>query len=126
MNMVEAPIQLDASMGWVNAVQEMLLYVSPWLVKLLPAVPDKWNKGEFTGLCFNTGTISLSWDKQIGKFQANLVATRETSITLKLPDWFSKYSFIGTGVVIVSSTIGTGYYELKMMAGQSLEIASTE
>ncbi|CAN7307784.1 glycoside hydrolase N-terminal domain-containing protein [Paenibacillus sp. LjRoot153] len=126
MNMVEAPIQLDASMGWVNAVQEMLLYVSPWLVKLLPAVPDKWKKGEFTGLCFTTGTISMSWDKQIGKFQANLVANRETNITLKLPEWFNEYSFSGSGVAIASSTFGKGYYELKMMAGQSLVITVTE
>ena len=41
-----APVQLDALMGYVNAVQEMILYSSEKLVKLLPALPDNMSKGK--------------------------------------------------------------------------------
>ncbi|WP_248924058.1 glycosyl hydrolase family 95 catalytic domain-containing protein [Paenibacillus hamazuiensis] len=128
MNMPEAPVQLDAAMGWVNAVQEMLLYVSPSLVKLLPAVPDKWSKGEFAGLRFCTGTVSLSWDKTAGTFRARLTAGRYTCITVKLPEWFNNYTLTreGDGVSVVPSPVGKGCYELKMKAGESQLIAASK
>lgn len=40
-----APVQLDAVVGYVNAIQEMLVYSSEELVKLLPALSDELKKG---------------------------------------------------------------------------------
>jgi alpha-L-fucosidase 2 len=59
-----APIQLDASMGVVNALQEMLLFVSDGIVKLLPALPKRLSKGSVKDLRFMTGQISFEWTRR--------------------------------------------------------------
>lgn len=122
MNMTEAPIQMDANMGWVNAVQEMLLYVSPKMVKLLPALPDKWNKGSVSGLRCCTGTVSVSWDRQAGTFSAQLVAERTTEIVVSLPPMFKSYTLSGEDVGIAPSRLGANCYEISMKPGQSLHV----
>ena len=80
-----APIQLDANMGWVNAVQEMP-QVSPDMVKLLPA-PERWRSGRLSDWRFHTGRITVEWDRDAGMFHAKLEAERETNILVSLPPW---------------------------------------
>ncbi|MFC0215759.1 glycoside hydrolase N-terminal domain-containing protein [Paenibacillus chartarius] len=87
MHMPAAPVQLDANLGWVNAVQEMLLQVSPSLVKLLPALPSRLRKGRLAGWRFHTGQVSMNWDLEAGILRAELMAERDTDIVVKLPDW---------------------------------------
>jgi alpha-L-fucosidase 2 len=90
----KAPMQLDANMGIVNALQEMLLYVSKDLVKVLPACPNKFSKGSVKGFRFCTGEIDFSWDKELGKFSSELKAKRETNITLLLPEICEEYELL--------------------------------
>ncbi|TMV44731.1 glycoside hydrolase family 95 protein [Paenibacillus mesophilus] len=85
----KAPVQLDGNMGWVSAVQEMLLYVSPKLVKLLPALPAAWSNGAVRGLRFCAGSISLEWDAEHGTFAASLHAERDASFRVKTPPMFA-------------------------------------
>ncbi|GIN55686.1 hypothetical protein J8TS2_00050 [Lederbergia ruris] len=92
MNSQTAPVQLDANLGWINAVQEMLIYVSSSLVKLLPALPSKWKQGKVENLCFTTGKISFSWDVEAKQFLGKIVAQRETAIRIVLPE-FCQYNF---------------------------------
>ncbi|MBD3919219.1 glycoside hydrolase N-terminal domain-containing protein [Paenibacillus sp. PR3] len=122
LNMEEAPIQLDANMGWVNAVQEMLLYVSPTMVKLLPALPDRWPSGKVTDLRFCTGKVSFEWNREEGTFRAELTAERNTKITLKLPTAFDHYSISGYNVTFTSSTLGEGFYDVMMVKDGRLVI----
>ncbi|WP_249281000.1 glycoside hydrolase N-terminal domain-containing protein [Paenibacillus sp. 7516] len=82
-----APVQLDANMGWVNAVQEMLLQVSPQRIKLLPALPARMLRGELQNWRIPGGALSLAWDRKSGIFQAELAATRRISSKVQLPDW---------------------------------------
>ena len=63
LQMPSAPIQLDANLGWAAAVQEMLLYASPELIKILPACPGKWEQGQVEGLRFCTGAADISWNR---------------------------------------------------------------
>jgi len=123
MNMTEAPIQMDANMGWVNAVQEMLLYVSPKLVKLLPALPDKWEQGSVTDLRFCTGKLSMSWDTRKGSFSAKLVSERATAITIKLPEKFDAYSWSGDSSKVKASALGRHCYELRLEPGEILTVS---
>ncbi|UQZ85079.1 hypothetical protein SK3146_04362 [Paenibacillus konkukensis] len=122
MNMAEAPIQMDANMGWVNAVQEMLLYVSPKFVKLLPALPGKWKKGKAADLRFCTGTVSFEWNMPEGMFAAQLAAERGTSVVLKLPDHFQSYAWSGDTARVTPSAWGEGCYEVRLEAGQKLSM----
>ncbi|WP_036746708.1 glycosyl hydrolase family 95 catalytic domain-containing protein [Paenibacillus sp. UNC451MF] len=120
MNMPEAPIQMDANMGWVNAVQEMLLYVSPKLVKLLPALPDKWDQGTVTDLRFSTGRLSMSWDRRKGAFSAEFTAERATNMTVKLPELFDNYCWSGDDSKIKASSLGSNCFELYLEPGEVL------
>ncbi|MEO2203509.1 glycoside hydrolase N-terminal domain-containing protein [Paenibacillus pabuli] len=87
LTMDAAPVQLDANMGWVNAVQEMLLLVSPERIKLLPALPARWIRGELKGWCILGGVLNLAWDRQRESFQAELTANRRMNTKLQLPEW---------------------------------------
>lgn len=79
-----APVQLDAQMGTVNAMQEMLLFVSPKRVKLLQACPAQFPKGSAL-LHYCDGTVKLQWNLQNQICRAVFTASRQTDITVELP-----------------------------------------
>ncbi|NMO95032.1 glycosyl hydrolase family 95 catalytic domain-containing protein [Paenibacillus lemnae] len=112
MDMPTAPVQLDAALGWVNAVQEMLLYVSPGLVKLLPALPSGWKSGQVKRWRFCTGHLSMEWDRERHFFKAELHAERDTDIALQLP----------AGVTTGGSTLENG---TPLFAKASVDTEST-
>ena len=122
LNMPAAPVQLDANMGWVNAVQEMLLYVSPKLVKLLPALPAKWRRGKAENWRFCTGRVTMEWDLDSGRFAAELFAERETSIVLRLPEQFPSCTFSGEGQYRLENMDGKSRYKVNMSKGAALSV----
>lgn len=79
-----APVQLDALLGSVNAVQEMLIFVSAKNIKLLPACPEKFSSGS-ANLNFFDGTVKLKWDLNKKHYEAEFKAKRDTSFRLELP-----------------------------------------
>ncbi|MFC0331863.1 glycoside hydrolase N-terminal domain-containing protein [Paenibacillus sepulcri] len=115
LQMPAAPVQLDANMGWVNAVQEQLLQVSANLVKLLPALPGRWKRGSLADWRFHTGKVSLSWNRDTGSFRAQLTADRDTDTIVKLPDWVGACSIAGGEVQ--PSPLGRAYYTLRIKSG---------
>lgn len=80
-----APIQLDANMGWVSAVQEMLLYVSPHQIRLLPALPAAWAEGSFRGLRYMAGAVEMEWWDGGSRCRVTLRAEREGPVRISLP-----------------------------------------
>lgn len=87
-----APVQLDAIMGYTNAVQEMLVYSSEDLLKLLPALPKQLEEGSIKSFRYMNGTIGMSWDTKRNRFEAKLQAIRAHEIRLQLPNEFSGYT----------------------------------
>ena len=79
-----APVQLDAIMGCINAVQEMLLRVSPKRLYLLPACPVQWGKGSAKLHIFG-GRVDLSWDCSEKKCRAILRADQDLALTVIMP-----------------------------------------
>jgi alpha-L-fucosidase 2 len=122
MNMQEAPIQMDANLGWINAVQEMLLYSSPEHVKLLPALPTKWNEGTVERLRYGYGTLSFIWNREEGCLSADIYAERDGELTLTLPDFGSAYSVTGEGISVEDSPLGPTSYRVSLKQGQTLII----
>jgi alpha-L-fucosidase 2 len=43
------PFQIEAGMGFVSAVCEMLVRSRPGFLRLLPALPDAWPQGNVRG-----------------------------------------------------------------------------
>ncbi len=65
MNMeTVAPVQLDANMGIVSAVNEMFLFSTQNELYLFNALPERWKKGKIGPLLSCTNTeVSLEWDE---------------------------------------------------------------
>lgn len=126
MNKTQAPVQLDANLGTTNAVQEMLLYVSPRMVKLMPAVPERWESGSVNGMRLCTGEISFAWDRNTGRFSAELKAERATDITLILPEGFQGCRLQGDDVSFYASSIQGQTYYIMMAPYQILTINNGE
>ena len=81
-----APFQIDANMGWTAAMQEMLCFSQPGLIKLLPALPRRWARGSIRGLLCRGGiTVDISWDMEARSIQVMLQAQKTQSIQLRLP-----------------------------------------
>ncbi|MEI7024259.1 glycosyl hydrolase family 95 catalytic domain-containing protein [Paenibacillus sp. y28] len=120
-----APVQMDANLGWVSAVQELLLYVTPDHVKVLPAVPKAWKKGVAEGLRFCSGSIAFSWDLELGWLEAELKADRPTDLLLTVPpalQWLTTEES-----AIAAAADRTNERRIRLGAGERLKLyASSE
>ena len=90
LRMEHPPVQLDAALGAANAVQMMLLDVSGGVVRILPALPARLRKGSAHGLCFPGGRADVRWDAGRGVLYVTLHAERDCTVTLGLPERFSR------------------------------------
>jgi len=83
------PFQIDGNFGASSGIAEMLLQSRDNRIYILPALPSKWEKGSFEGLCAK-GRIKVDakWDKESVKAvltsdidQTVYVAIRGTKLT---------------------------------------------
>ncbi|MEC0371666.1 glycosyl hydrolase family 95 catalytic domain-containing protein [Paenibacillus chibensis] len=86
LSMDWAPFQIDANMGFTAAVQEMLLYSEPGLIRILPALPDRWRRGRAHGLlaCGNI-EVDVDWNREKEALTVMLKTVSSQRVTLKLP-----------------------------------------
>lgn len=87
LTMDPAPVQLDAVMGYVNALQEMILYASPGYVALLPALEERLYTGEVKNFRYDNGLICMKWDKEKGYFACRMTPVRSHKVRISLPDF---------------------------------------
>lgn len=85
LDMDPAPVQLDAALGYVNAVQEMVMYSSESLVKILPALPKRLEKGMVKNFQYPGGSISMDWDKEKNRFHICMEAARPHTMRVAYP-----------------------------------------
>lgn len=95
LDMDPASVQLDAALGYVNAVQEMLLYASETLVKLLPALPKRLECGSVQDFQYPGGSISMKWNRGTQSFRVRMEAARPHTIRVALPKGFGTIRWIG-------------------------------
>ena len=117
-----APIQLDASLGCINVLQEMILYSSKELVKLLPALADRMQEGCISDWRFCDGSVCMEWNIPEKKFAAEMKAERDTHLTVQLPATFTELAFVldGEGSVVKEG----GNLKVSFKAGSTLRISS--
>ena len=101
------PFQMDANLGLTAAVLEMLAFSAPGIVKLLPALPARWNRGSARGLlCRGQIELAMEWDKPAGKLVATLRSAKAQTLTLKPPKW-----------------TGRDYLKLSLPARKSIQLS---
>jgi alpha-L-fucosidase 2 len=85
------PFQIEAGMGFVSAVCEMLVRSRPGFLNLLPALPCAWAQGRVMGLTTRCGvTVDLKWSEGGRVISATMHSQRAQKIQLRLPHWFQK------------------------------------
>jgi alpha-L-fucosidase 2 len=87
------PFQIEAGMGFVSAVCEMLVRSRPGFLRLLPALPAAWPHGSVRGITTRCGvTVDMSWSENGRVLSVELSSRIPQQITLHLPDHFSTSS----------------------------------
>jgi alpha-L-fucosidase 2 len=95
------PFQIDGNFGGSAAVAEMLVQSDGNEIRLLPALPDAWEKGAVNGLCARGGfEVSVVWANHQAK---SAVIISKTDNTCKV---------IAGGIV----------HEVKMKAGKTTNL----
>ena len=80
------PFQIDANFGLTAAVLEMLVFSAPGMLKLLPALPDRWPTGAAGTLACRGGLrVDLRWDLPAGTLTAIVSAGVAQRLTVKFP-----------------------------------------
>lgn len=95
LTMDPAPVQLDAIMGYVNAVQEMLLYASPGYIALLPALEERLFTGEVKNFRYSDGLLHMKWDVEKKLFQCEMIPLRPHKVQVVLPDFVKRAEWNG-------------------------------
>lgn len=78
-----APVQLDASFGAVNAVQEMLFRFSNGQLSLLPACPARFGSGAVKGIVFPYGSADIAWDETAVRVTIHAQKDFEANVLVK-------------------------------------------
>lgn len=77
------PFQIDGNFGGSAGIAEMLLQ-SQWdYIEVLPAIPDFWEKGSYSGLCARGGfEISTQWSDNTPDF-INILSKKGNKVRIK-------------------------------------------
>ena len=76
-----APFQIDGNFGATAAMAEMLVQSHEGFLRLLPAVPAQWQKGEAVGIRARGGyTVDIAWDG--AEYQAEITASFRGTLIL--------------------------------------------
>ena len=110
-------MQMDAAMGAVNAIQDMMVHSQRGILHVGAGIPPRWKKASFKNI-FCEGGFLLSATVDHGKItKLEIQATRDG--TLKIQNPFSGIEFLKIGKEKKNST---ELLELKMKAGEKIII----
>ena len=101
LNMDPAPVQLDAIMGYVNAIQEMLLYAAPGYIALLPALEERLYQGKVENFRYSDGYVAMEWDVAKKNFVCKITPVRPHKLRISLPEFVETVEWKGLSTNMV-------------------------
>ncbi|HHT95790.1 MAG TPA: glycoside hydrolase N-terminal domain-containing protein [Clostridia bacterium] len=85
------PFQIDANLGFTAAMIEMLIFSKPGFIRILPALPDDWNKGKVKGLRTRCGCIAdIEWDLKKKHITVKLASLKKEPVEIEITAGFKK------------------------------------
>ena len=80
------PYQIDGNFGYTAGIGEMLLGGSDGIIRVLPALPEEWGRGEFSGFVARGGVeFDCRWqDGRVTYLRAR--AKVDVTFELRLPE----------------------------------------
>ncbi|MDR3095422.1 MAG: glycoside hydrolase family 95 protein [Bacteroidales bacterium] len=117
------PFQIDGNFGGCAGIAEMFLQSHAGTVDLLPALPDAFPVGAFSGFRARGGLeVSAAWaNKQLTS--ARLEASVDHTFQLKLPKCDKIYSF-QINKLAFEPEVENGIYSMTLKKGDILQILS--
>ncbi len=117
MHAGHAPYQVDANMGFVSAVYEMLLYSDSDKIKLLPALPHELASGRIEHIQARGGfDVSIFWAENRVKVRIKSLLGKSVNVGLK------GFTLSTTSDKLSSSKYGESYKLLTLAVGEEIEL----
>lgn len=111
-----APYQVDANMGFVSAVYEMLLYSDMDKIKLLPALPKELKEGKIEHIQARHGfDVSISWNEKTVIAEIKSLLGNEVNVGIK------NYAFATQSSKLKDSKY-KGYKLLTLAKGEKITL----
>ena len=111
------PFQIDGNFGVTAGIAEMLLQSQDGFVHLLPALPDKWNSGEVSGLKARGGyVVSASWNNN-HLSSATIMPSADGVLKLRCADQIK-----AKNCRLISSHDGVYDYEINVIKNKTVVI----
>lgn len=80
------PFQIDGCFGYTAGVGEMLIGGYDGVVRILPAIPEEWKMGEFSGLVSRGGIVfDCRWQDGVVIYLC-ATAREDTTVSVRLPE----------------------------------------
>ncbi|WP_321331582.1 glycoside hydrolase family 95 protein [uncultured Bacteroides sp.] len=113
------PFQMDGNWGGTSGIGEMLLQSHDGFIDFLPALPDTWAEGSFTGFRVRGGaTVSLNW-KSGKPTSATIKATVTNCFKIKKPKGISSIEIMNNKQTR-SNKKQTPFLNLKLRKGEEV------
>lgn len=116
------PFQIDGNFGGTAGIAEMLLQSQQWYAELLPALPDNWADGSFSGLHARGGLIvGAEWESMKIK-NVTLKAMYNESYRIKFQKGIKRIKLIPGNMIKYLEVAADGIVELNLLKDRTVRI----
>ena len=119
------------TLAFPAAIMEMLCGSTSDMLRILPALPKRWEKGDFKDMLTRSGvSVSATWDMGTKKVNLDmetkkvdlvLTALRDTTFDIKFPTELTEF-VSSKPAAVEDSNFGSRYRKLTLKKGDELKL----